>query len=94
MRLFIAAPITSVLREVDPSGAVAMAPPIVAFLQSLEQAVACQGHEVWMAHRVEEFGASIRPPHICAPLDFLAMKRADGVVAYATGSFGVNMELG
>ncbi len=94
MRLFIAAPITSALREIGPSGAVVMAPRLVAFLQSLEQAVACKGHETWMAHRVEEFGANIRPPHICAPLDFLALKRADGVIAYATDSFGVHMELG
>lgn len=65
------------------SGEKQLYPALLAFLRRLESFIRCDGHEVFMAHRVVQFGANIRTPHIRTPLDFLAVRRADCLVAYA-----------
>jgi len=94
MKVFIAAPITSALLDTGPNNEKRLDPDLANFLCRLEKLIVNSGHEVFMAHRVEQFGASVRPPHICTPLDFLAIKDADCLVAFPQLSYGVHMELG
>jgi nucleoside 2-deoxyribosyltransferase len=89
MRIFLASPFTQYL-----SPDLELASGLKELLVGLETALQDRGHSVFLAHRIEEFGAKLRPPHICAPLDLLEMRRCDAVIALPDRSFGVHVELG
>ncbi|HKP76121.1 MAG TPA: hypothetical protein VJT67_11305 [Longimicrobiaceae bacterium] len=92
MRIFLACPFTKYLRQ--GAGAPTLDPGFAAFLREAEAELARGGHTVFLAHRVEEYGAKLRPPAVCTPFDMLEMQRADCVVAIPDDSYGVHIELG
>jgi nucleoside 2-deoxyribosyltransferase len=65
-------------------------------LDSLRRALMGRGAEVFSAHHNEAWGAQWLAAHLCTPVDFAAMKRADVVCAVvgAPASGGVAVELG
>lgn len=92
MRIFLACPFTGYLRH---DGSVPYIEPAFAqFIKGIDTALQNAGHEVFLALRVEEYGAKLRPPSVCTPFDMLEMQRADCVVALAEDSYGVHLELG
>jgi hypothetical protein len=92
MRIFFACPFSKYLAL--NGGPPTLDAGFAAFLVRVETALSTDGHEVFLAHRVEEFGAKLRPPHICTPCDMLELQRADCVVALPDDSYGVHIELG
>ena len=93
MRTFLASPFTRYLIEQE-DGSHRLDPGLKTLLLRLENELTSRGHEVFMAHRVEEFGSRLRAPHVCTPFDMLEMRRADVVIAIPDQSFGVHVELG
>lgn len=65
-------------------------------LDMLRLSLVEQAFSVFSAHHREEWGAALMPSHICTPLDYEEMARADIVCAIvgAPPSSGVCVELG
>jgi hypothetical protein len=93
MRVFLACPLTAHLRR-GADGARTLDAGVRRLVTALEDALRSAGHDVFLAHRLEDFGARLRPPEVCTPFDLLEMQHADVVVAVPRRSFGVHVELG
>ncbi|HEX8454710.1 MAG TPA: hypothetical protein VF647_21700 [Longimicrobium sp.] len=92
MRIFFACPITGYLRHDGPVPSVE--PAYAHFIKGIDTALQHAGHDVFLALRLEEYGAKLRAASVCTPFDMLEMQRADCVVALAEDSYGVHLELG
>lgn len=94
MRVFFACPLTSYMRAQEAGQGSRLLAELVGFLERVEAAVLGAGHELFLAARVEEFGAKVRHATLCTPFDMLEMQRADCLVAFPDKSYGVHVELG
>jgi len=90
MRIFLAAPMTG---WIDNSATHAWK-ALKLFIKELLGALRHNGHEVFSAHELEEFGKKIRPESICTPFDFLEIRWADLLIAFPSRSGGVHTEIG
>lgn len=93
MRVFLATPFTAFLRPA-PGGESRLDADLTELLSRVTALLSEAGHSVFCAQREEQFGAALRPEHVCTPFDLLEMQRADAVVAIPGGSYGVHIELG
>lgn len=91
MRIFIAYPFTSKLRE---NGL--LPKEYVEELMTLKRELEKMGNKVILAHEREGWGKDILPPEVCTKLDFEEIVKADLILAYPGNppSGGVHIELG
>ena len=90
MRIFIAAPITDWINDSNthPWKALKL------FIKQLLEMLSSNGHDVFSAHNLEEFGKKLRPESICTPFDFLEVRQSNMVIALPSRSGGVHTEIG
>ncbi|MCK4327328.1 MAG: nucleoside 2-deoxyribosyltransferase [Candidatus Diapherotrites archaeon] len=92
MRIFLAGPFTA---KICPDEG-AMRHDDISLVQGLISLFEVKGHEVFSAHRREDYGRALLPPHECTQKDYEEMKSCDIVVAHPGNppSGGVHIELG
>ena len=90
MKINLGTPITGILSEVDGS----VNEKIKSFIENLLQNLRKEGHEVFCALEIEEFGNKISIASQCTPRDFERMKESELYIVFPNNSYGCAVELG
>ncbi|MCJ0538738.1 nucleoside 2-deoxyribosyltransferase [Enterococcus cecorum] len=90
MKINLGTPITGILSEVDGT----VNEKIKIFIEKLLQNLRREGHEVFCALELEEFGNKIAIATHCTPRDFERMKESDLYIVFPNNSYGCAVELG